>query len=211
MNNPYCLIVDDHLLFSGSFKTVLLSFYPTAKIELINTLSQAKEKIANGHYSLLFLDIMLPDATQEDVMEFAIHCQNTLKGLKIVVVSSMLQTIMVKKFFASTKINAWISKNSSLSELKEALYKISIGEMYISKDINARLAQSMLFVSKDALTTKELEVLTHVARGFTVKKIAETLFISPFTVLAHRRNIMRKLKLHSAQELVKYAYDNKLV
>jgi len=36
------------------------------------------------------------------------------------------------------------------------------------------------------------------------------LHLSPYTILAHRRNIMKKLDLHSAAELVKYAFENNL-
>jgi DNA-binding NarL/FixJ family response regulator len=37
------------------------------------------------------------------------------------------------------------------------------------------------------------------------------LYVSPITIMTHKRNIMRKLDLHSATELVKYVYENNLV
>jgi len=49
-----------------------------------------------------------------------------------------------------------------------------------------------------------------VAAGYSVEKTASLLLLSPYTILAHRRKIMSKLNLHSAAELVKYAYENNI-
>ena len=45
----------------------------------------------------------------------------------------------------------------------------------------------------------------------TNKEIADELFISPNTVTTHRRNIVKKLDIHSASGLTVYAIMNKLV
>jgi DNA-binding NarL/FixJ family response regulator len=72
------------------------------------------------------------------------------------------------------------------------------------------MTNSFFSTAQTDLTEKELEVLRLIAEGWKVNKIAEKLFLSPFTIMAHRRNIMKKLDLHSAAELVKYAYEHKL-
>jgi DNA-binding NarL/FixJ family response regulator len=51
----------------------------------------------------------------------------------------------------------------------------------------------------DGLTSREQEVLGHLAEGATNEEIAEILGISPKTVARHRENLMRKLNLHSGQ------------
>jgi two-component system NarL family response regulator len=55
------------------------------------------------------------------------------------------------------------------------------------------------------LGRREREVLRMVAEGQRTPAIAQRLHISPATVEAHRRNIMRKLDLHSVAELTRYA------
>ena len=57
----------------------------------------------------------------------------------------------------------------------------------------------------DTLTTREREVLAHVARGSNRREIAEVLFISPDTVRTHLQRIMAKLDVHSAAELAALA------
>jgi two-component system response regulator NreC len=57
----------------------------------------------------------------------------------------------------------------------------------------------------DGLTNREKEVLKYIADGHTNQDIAERLVLSVATVQTHRANIMAKLGLHNAAELVKYA------
>lgn len=63
----------------------------------------------------------------------------------------------------------------------------------------------------DSLSQREKEILGCVVRGMTNKEIAEKLYISVHTVITHRRNLTRKLQIHSAAGLTIYAIVNKLV
>lgn len=64
---------------------------------------------------------------------------------------------------------------------------------------------------QNSLSQREKEIIGCVVRGMTNKEIAEQLFISVHTVITHRRNITRKLQIHSAVGLTIYAIVNKLV
>lgn len=63
----------------------------------------------------------------------------------------------------------------------------------------------------DTLSQREKEIVTCVVKGMTNKAIAEKLFLSIHTVITHRRNIARKLQIHSPAGLTIYAIVNKLV
>ncbi|MGC3977698.1 MAG: response regulator transcription factor [Paludibacteraceae bacterium] len=63
----------------------------------------------------------------------------------------------------------------------------------------------------DALSLREKEILTCVVKGLTNKEIANELFLSTHTVITHRRNIIRKLGIHSTAGLTIYAITNKLI
>ena len=65
--------------------------------------------------------------------------------------------------------------------------------------------------NQDALSQREKEIVICVVKGMTNKEIAETLFLSIHTVITHRRNISKKLQIHSAAGLTIYAIVNKLV
>lgn len=63
----------------------------------------------------------------------------------------------------------------------------------------------------DSLSDREREVIVCVVRGMSNKEIAEKLFISVNTVMTHRRNISRKLQIHSPAGLTIYAIVNGLI
>ena len=65
--------------------------------------------------------------------------------------------------------------------------------------------------NQDALSQREKEIVICVVKGMTNKEIAEKLFLSTHTVITHRRNISKKLQIHSAAGLTIYAIVNKLV
>ena len=66
-------------------------------------------------------------------------------------------------------------------------------------------------IGKVAVTAREREIIQLVAEGQSNKEAASTLGVSVKTVEAHRANIMRKLHLRSASDLVRYAIRNRIV
>jgi DNA-binding NarL/FixJ family response regulator len=65
-------------------------------------------------------------------------------------------------------------------------------------------------VAHDTVTAREREIIQLVAEGKSSKEAASALGISVKTIEAHRANIMRKLRLHSVSDLVRYAIRNKI-
>jgi DNA-binding NarL/FixJ family response regulator len=65
--------------------------------------------------------------------------------------------------------------------------------------------------NSNALSDREKEVIVSMVQGMTNKEIADHLFISVNTVITHRRNIARKLQIHSPAGLTIYAIVNNLV
>lgn len=63
----------------------------------------------------------------------------------------------------------------------------------------------------DGLTPREKEVVVCIVKGMTNKEIATKLYLSPHTVITHRRNIGKKLQIHSPSGLTIYAIMNKLI
>ena len=100
------------------------------------------------------------------------------------------------------------------SQLKE--YDESV-DLFDDVDSLTRKISVLMNVTDDeegdanSLSQREKEIVGCVVRGMTNKEIAEKLFISVHTVITHRRNITRKLQIHSAAGLTIYAIVNKLV
>lgn len=64
---------------------------------------------------------------------------------------------------------------------------------------------------KESLSSREKEIISYVVKGFTNLEIADKLYLSVHTVMTHRKNIARKLQIHSATGLTIYAIVNKIV
>lgn len=64
---------------------------------------------------------------------------------------------------------------------------------------------------EQVLTPREKEVVIAVVKGMTNKEIADELCLSTHTIITHRRNIARKLDIHSPSGLTIYAIMNKLI
>ncbi|MEE0860679.1 MAG: LuxR C-terminal-related transcriptional regulator, partial [Paludibacteraceae bacterium] len=63
----------------------------------------------------------------------------------------------------------------------------------------------------EALSDREKDVLIQLVKGLSNKEIADVLCISTHTVISHRKNITRKLNIHSTAGLTIYAIVNKLI
>ncbi len=82
----------------------------------------------------------------------------------------------------------------------------------IARKVLAMFKQNVSAPTSDySLTPRELEVLEMLTQGADFKKIAERLFLSPFTVRAHIRNIYDKLHVHSKSEAVAKALRERVV
>ena len=78
-------------------------------------------------------------------------------------------------------------------------------------DESIALYDDIEVLNKKLVDLREKEIICCVVRGMTNKETAEKLFLSIHTVITHRRNIARKLQIHSPAGLTIYAIVNKLV
>ncbi|MFI3295731.1 MAG: LuxR C-terminal-related transcriptional regulator [Rikenellaceae bacterium] len=81
----------------------------------------------------------------------------------------------------------------------------------ITEKIHEVTLQEIDNQAKKELSTREKEIIVCVVKGMTNKQIADSLCLSTHTVIAHRRNMVNKLQIHSPSGLTIYAIVNKLV
>lgn len=80
---------------------------------------------------------------------------------------------------------------------------------------NQQLAEqqhsTVLPVEAEELSIREKDILVHIVKGLSNKEIADALCLSTHTVMSHRKNIVRKLNIHSIAGLTIYAIVNGIV
>lgn len=106
--------------------------------------------------------------------------------------------------------DAQLSLFADIGEVEEVVKKLS-GQVYEEDVEDGRSFGERLDNAENVLSQREREIVVKVVRGLTNKEIADELCISVHTVITHRKNISRKLQIHSAAGLTIYAIANKLI
>lgn len=132
----------------------------------------------------------------------------------IFISDTLLPLFREKVEMKGVKYLAYCTTTVELQFLKNYDGKLTIGDN--TKEI-ARTIEELLSRdtesenNEDPLTAREKEVVIAVVKGLTNKEIADQLFLSTHTVITHRKNIARKLDIHSPAGLTIYAIMNHLV
>lgn len=112
--------------------------------------------------------------------------------------------------------NGYTLQGASPAEVSKAIQQVNAGVAQCSPEVTARLfarlaalgsARLPALAATTPLTTRELEVLDYVARGFSNKEIADALVIELRTVKQHVHNILDKLKVSRRQEAARFARE----
>lgn len=84
-------------------------------------------------------------------------------------------------------------------------------KMRSSKHVDVKNQAPVNTFNEELLSEREKDIVVCVAKGLSNKEIADVLCLSINTVTTHRRNIARKLSIHSPAGITIYAIVNKLV
>jgi DNA-binding NarL/FixJ family response regulator len=113
-----------------------------------------------------------------------------------------------------------VLKSDAGDNIVKAVETISTGRRFFTSRVAETVAELFLSAGTAArdhldkgslLTTREREVLQLLAEGKSNKEVADRLNISARTAEGHRAEIMRKLKIESLAELIRYAIRNEIV
>jgi DNA-binding NarL/FixJ family response regulator len=108
-----------------------------------------------------------------------------------------------------------ILKSDAGHALVSALRAFVERKPFFSPKISAMVLEGYLHPQtagpSQQLTPREREIIQLIAEGRSTKETAERLGIAPRTADTHRTNIMRKLKLHSASDLTRFAIRNRII
>ncbi|HEU5380204.1 MAG TPA: response regulator transcription factor [Ktedonobacteraceae bacterium] len=107
--------------------------------------------------------------------------------------------------------SGYLLKHLSRAELLRSVRLVAAGGTLISPSASQQAMQRLSATPGSELTEREREVLALIARGYTNKQIAETLYVSEKTARNHVSHILEKLGLARRSEAAAYAVEHKLV
>jgi two-component system NarL family response regulator len=201
------ILADDHRIF----REALLSHLALENdLQVVAEAASGAEALALAALlvpDVLVLDIALPDQSGIDV---ARKIAQTLPSVGIVALTGHGDPGHVEGMLKAGA-RAYVVKTASASDLSRAIRAVAAGQDYLSSDAAGALVRRCSTEGDDrrgsasVLGRREREVLGLLAKGRRSAEIAQALGISVGTVDAHRRNIKRKLGLHTTVELARYA------
>lgn len=211
------LVADDHLLIFNGIQTLFEDVLPYEVLpEPVRGLADLLPALQRYSPDVLLLDINLRGDNALDLLP---EIKRGFPKLRVFIISTYTQNTLLERA-TEGGAEGFLTKDLTLDELRYAFSHGQSGKPYISADIGAlqpekyhRRAPAPLdpFAERLNLSKRELEIIRFVVAGLTTEAIAETLYLSPHTIHTHRRNVLTKLGLHSTAELVKWAYENKMV
>lgn len=201
------VILDDHPLIIDGLKQLISA---NAKFEVAaacNTFEEL-EQVLHHPFDILILDLNIKGKNSLDKIEEIRFRQSQLK---ILIFSSYNTLSTVRKALAKN-VAGYLLKDTSQEELLLALDTITLGQQYIGKEVAVKTKEYPKKIAKDfednfvkraQLTKREKEIMWAIVDGADSQSIAQRLFISLHTVQSHRKNLFKKLGVHSAAELIK--------
>lgn len=206
------IVADDHPLVREGIKKVLdkaVDFKITAEAEngkqLLNLLRDKAPDI-------VICDITMPGRSGLELLK---DLSEWYPNIPVLMLSIHPEERMALRAF---KAGAWgyLNKSSITEKLVKALRKITIQKRkYINPEVAEQLAlhidEDQEGSPHDSLSSREFEIMCHIATGDSVQEIAEELSLSPQTIYTYRTRVKEKMGLDSNVEITRYALENDLI
>lgn len=203
------IIMDDHPLIIEGVKLLLSDSENFKIIKSVATWTELWSALTQT-FDILILDLNIRGVNSIQYIERIKQCQ---PNLKILVFSSYNTPSLVRKAFEQS-VDGYLLKDTEKEELINAFYTILDDERFIGervaipkKGIPRKSDFNDTFAKKATLTKREKEIMQLIVDGFESQMIAEKLFISLHTVQSHRKNIFKKMDVHSVTELIKLLHN----
>lgn len=203
------LIADDHPMIRDGVRNLIKQNKDLIVIGEARNGEETLIEYVTKQPDLLILDISMPDKNGMDISREILE-QNP--DAKIIMLSMYDDEDYISRCL-ECGVKGYVVKNESGAELEYAIQAVIQGNNYFS-----RQAQDVIFKKYSqnvtrkrqrdeeiSLTNRETEIIELIAEGLTNQQMADKLFISPRTVETHRANVMKKVGVKNAVELIKKA------
>jgi DNA-binding NarL/FixJ family response regulator len=198
------LITDDHPIVRRGLRQILED---EERFDVIDEAGNAVEmfrKLSMKEYSVILLDISMPGESGLELIGRIRKINARTAILMLSIHSEEVYALRALKLGAS----GYLTKSSAPAELIKAIDRVSAGGKHISSSIAECLATGICAENdyiRPVISSREADVLDHLAEGKTLKQIANDLLLSPKTVSTYRERLLKKLKLKTTAELIRYA------
>jgi two-component system, NarL family, response regulator DegU len=217
MDRINIVLADDHVLVRNGIKAMLESDKEINVVGEASNGAEALEVVKNLKPDILVLDIRMPEMTG---LEAAAKLKDYASQTKAVILSMHDSEEYVLQALAAGAYG-YMLKDTDKNEFIKGLKQIHKGNKYFSGSVSNVLANQFLSKKTTAnivespdrynLTKKEKQILQMVIDGKQNKQISESLDITVRTIETHRFNMMKKLGVNNAVDMVNKTIKENLV
>lgn len=187
------ILADDHTLFREGLKLLLTSKPEMDVVAEIDDLSHVVEAVATYNADLLMLDYHMPGGESSAILSY---CKQRYKNLRVIALTGSKSGLILKQL-QDANADAVLLKDSSAEELLSTIIQVCSGKKVVSESVQEHINKAQI-----DLTSRELQILQLIYQGLSTAEIALQLNLSPKTADKHRENIMRKLHVNNAIQLI---------
>lgn len=207
MDKIRVMVVDDHPMVLEGMKSMLqqLSFVELAGVAA--NAYEAMELIKKNAPDIVITDINMPEISG---IELALKIRNEHPTIRVIAMSTFKERSYISQMIQNGAAG-YLVKSAAREEIEEALLSVHEGKLYMSLDINLNSNDRQELGNIPVLSTREKEVLQHIADGLTNPQIASKLFISLHTVDSHRKNLLTKFGVNNTAGLIRMAVKYSMV
>ena len=205
------VIADDHAIVRAGVRAILSTKGDVTIAAEAADGRAALDAVAQHRPDVLVIDLTMPELNG---MEAIGRVRALSPMTKVLVLSMHAAPEFVRPALRAGALG-YVVKGAGLDDLVTAIRTVAAGERFLDAQANASsLNEDFEPESADdleRLTPREREVLQLVAEGFTNREIGERIGIAAKTVDVHRTSLMKKLDLHSAAALTRFALRRGLI
>ena len=207
MTKTRIMIVDDHEVVRLGMRA---AFEAEPDLIVIGEASNGAEALAK--IPVLDPQVVLMDVRMEKMngIEACREIKSRNPDVQILMITSYTDDeAMVSSILAGA--SGYLLKHVSRADLLRSIRKVASGHSLIDPNTARQAMEHLTHLPGSELTEREREVLTLVARGYTNKQIADTLFVTEKTARNHVSHILDKLGLSRRSEAAAFAVEHRLV
>ncbi|PWT73112.1 MAG: DNA-binding response regulator [Bacteroidetes bacterium] len=205
------IIADDHAVVREGLKRILLEEYSFALIEEVKDTEELISAAMKGNWDMVICDLSMPGRSGLDALH---QIKKIFPKLPVLILS-----IHPEEEYAVRALKAgaagYLTKNVAPKELISAVQKVLNGKIFISQSFAEKLATDIAQESGKApheiLSDREFDVLKLISSGKSVSEIAEQLSLGITTISTYRVRILKKMRMKTNADLMRYALDNRLI
>ena len=201
------LIVDDHPVVRDGLRGMLAS---EADLEVVGEAEDGREALTAAtelRPDVILMDLRMPGLGGAAAIRELGERGMTARVLVLTTYDSDSDVVPALEAGAT----GYLLKDAPRAELVGAIRAAARGEAVLSPSVATRLVRQLQVPAQDALSDRELEVLTLIAHGETNRGAASRLFISEATVKTHLLHIYAKLDVNDRAAAVAAAYERGLL